>query len=63
MERILVSFIDEILVEIYFNFVIFSPNRPYYFRLGPHTVITFIIMEQLNTAYNKYAGITSGSSL
>jgi len=24
---------------------------PYYFRLGPHTVLTFIFMEQLNSAY------------
>lgn len=36
---------------------------PYYFRLGPHTVITFILMEQLNQAYNKYNGIVGGSSL
>lgn len=27
---------------------------PYFFRLGPHTVITFILMEQLNTAYKSY---------
>jgi hypothetical protein len=46
-----------------FKSFLLPPNRPYYFRLGPHTVITFIIMEQLNTAYNKYAGITGGSSL
>ena len=24
---------------------------PYYFRLGPHTVITFILVEQLKHAY------------
>lgn len=27
---------------------------PYYARLGPHTVLTFIIMEQLNTLYKDY---------
>lgn len=26
---------------------------PYYARLGPHTVLTFIFMEQLNDLYNK----------
>jgi len=26
---------------------------PYYFRLGPHTVLTFIILEQLNAAYRR----------
>ena len=27
---------------------------PYYARLGPHTVLTFIILEQLNKSYKKY---------
>lgn len=44
-------------------FALWKGFWPYYFRLGPHTVITFIIMEQLNTAYNKVNGITGGSSL
>ncbi|KAF7268783.1 mitochondrial 2-oxoglutarate/malate carrier protein-like [Rhynchophorus ferrugineus] len=26
---------------------------PYYFRLGPHTVLTFIFLEQLNSAYRR----------
>lgn len=26
---------------------------PYYFRLGPHTVLTFIILEQMNAAYYR----------
>lgn len=30
---------------------------PYYFRLGPHTVLTFIFLEQMNTAYYRYLGI------
>ena len=24
-------------------------------RLGPHTVLTFVILEQMNSAYFKYA--------
>lgn len=44
-------------------FALWKGFWPYYFRLGPHTVITFIIMEQLNTAYNRVNGITGGSSL
>ena len=28
---------------------------PYYSRLGPHTVLTFIFMEQLNKAYTRFA--------
>lgn len=36
---------------------------PYFCRLGPHTVITFILMEQLNTAYRTYVlGVSGGSS-
>lgn len=27
---------------------------PYYCRLGPHTVITFIVLEQFNNAYTNY---------
>ena len=30
---------------------LWSGFLPYYFRLGPHTVITFILMEQLKQAY------------
>ena len=26
---------------------------PYYMRLGPHTVLTFVILEQLNRAYDQ----------
>jgi solute carrier family 25 oxoglutarate transporter 11 len=26
---------------------------PYYSRLGPHTVITFIVLEEMNNAYNR----------
>ena len=27
---------------------------PYYARIGPHTVLTFIFLEQMNKAYKKY---------
>ena len=27
---------------------------PYYCRLGPHTVITFILMEQMTVAYTQF---------
>ncbi|CAJ0951302.1 unnamed protein product, partial [Mesorhabditis belari] len=27
---------------------------PYYFRLGPHTVLLFIFLEQLNSAYSRF---------
>ncbi|VDL57618.1 unnamed protein product [Hymenolepis diminuta] len=27
---------------------------PYLFRIGPHTVLTFVILEQLNALYNVY---------
>lgn len=36
---------------------------PYFSRLGPHTVLTFIFLEQMNSTYNEhFLGITSGSS-
>lgn len=44
-------------------FALWKGFWPYYFRLGPHTVITFILMEQMNTAYSKYAGLARSSSL
>ena len=34
---------------------------PYYMRLGPHTVITFIFLEQMNAQYKKQIlGVTDG---
>lgn len=39
-----------------------SFNLPTHCRLGPHTVITFIILEQMNMAYkSKVLGVTGGS--
>lgn len=43
-------------------FALWKGFTPYYFRLGPHTVITFIILEQANIAYKKHVlGIDGGS--
>ncbi|KAJ8983645.1 hypothetical protein NQ317_019564 [Molorchus minor] len=35
-------------------FALWKGFAPYYFRLGPHTVLTFIFLEQMNGAYYKY---------
>merc|ERR1711936_1355557 len=43
-------------------FSLWKGFTPYYFRLGPHTVLTFIFLEQANMAYKKYIlGIEGGS--
>ncbi|KAL1395744.1 hypothetical protein pipiens_011031 [Culex pipiens pipiens] len=45
-------------------FALWKGFTAYYARLGPHTVLTFILLEQLNGAYNKHfmggAGPKSG---
>lgn len=35
-------------------FALWKGFTPYYARLGPHTVLTFIFLEQLNASYNKF---------
>lgn len=35
-------------------FALWKGFMPYYFRLGPHTVLTFIFLEQLNASYKNY---------
>jgi solute carrier family 25 oxoglutarate transporter 11 len=35
-------------------FSLWKGFTPYYARLGPHTVLTFIFLEQMNKAYCKY---------
>nr|CAD7204527.1 unnamed protein product [Timema douglasi] len=35
-------------------FSLWKGFTPYYARLGPHTVLTFIFLEQMNIAYNVY---------
>merc|ERR1712013_670104 len=43
-------------------FSLWKGFTPYYFRLGPHTVLTFIFLEQANMAYKKHIlGIEGGS--
>jgi len=43
-------------------FSLWKGFTPYYFRLGPHTVLTFIFLEQMNKAYKSYIlGIEGGS--
>lgn len=35
-------------------FALWKGFTPYYARLGPHTVLTFIFLEQMNSMYNTY---------
>lgn len=43
-------------------FSLWKGFTPYYFRLGPHTVLTFIFLEQMNIAYKLHVlGIEGGS--
>lgn len=35
-------------------FSLWKGFTPYYARLGPHTVLTFIFLEQMNAAYQRY---------
>merc|ERR1719384_1051848 len=43
-------------------FSLWKGFTPYYFRLGPHTVLTFIFLEQMNKQYKeKVLGIKGGS--
>lgn len=44
-------------------FALWKGFTPYYCRLGPHTVLTFIFLEQMNSYYNQYVlGTSSGGS-
>lgn len=44
-------------------FALWKGFTPYFCRLGPHTVLTFIFLEQMNNAYNLYVlGTTGGGS-
>lgn len=40
-------------------FSLWKGFTPYYFRLGPHTVLTFIFLEQLNRLYKEFAASKS----
>lgn len=46
----------DVLVKVVRNegfFALWKGFTPYYARLGPHTVLTFIILEQMNTTYKQ----------
>ncbi|XP_023015568.1 mitochondrial 2-oxoglutarate/malate carrier protein [Leptinotarsa decemlineata] len=46
----------DVLVKVVKNegpFALWKGFFPYYFRLGPHTVLTFIFLEQMNSFYYK----------
>lgn len=44
-------------------FALWKGFTPYFARLGPHTVLTFIFLEQINAYWRAYSGSTSGSGL
>lgn len=47
----------DVIIRVSRNEGIFSLWKgffPYYSRLGPHTVLTFVFMEQLNNFYKIY---------
>lgn len=53
-----ISFLKKIFTEIIKNEGVLSLWKgftPYYARLGPHTVLTFIFLEQFNKMYRNYA--------
>ncbi len=43
-------------------FSLWKGFTPYYFRLGPHTVLTFIFLEQMNAAYKRHVLGLKGAS-
>lgn len=43
-------------------FSLWKGFTPYYMRLGPHTVLTFIILEQMNGLYFKFVLKSEGHS-
>jgi len=48
----------DVLAKVVRNEGVFSLWKgfvPYFFRLGPHTIITFVILEQLNNLYKNYS--------
>lgn len=48
----------DVFVKIIKNegvFALWKGFTPYYARLGPHTVLVFIFLEQFNALYKRYA--------
>lgn len=56
----------DVIVKVIKNeglFKLWKGFVPYYCRLGPHTVLTFIFLEQINSFYSRYfLGQSGGSS-
>lgn len=51
------SFLQDVLIRVIKNegfFSLWKGFTPYYARLGPHTVLTFIFLEQMNQYYKQY---------
>jgi len=45
-------------------FALWKGFTPYFMRIGPHTVLTLVFLEQMNAAYFRYVlGVTGTSSL
>ena len=54
----------DVLAKIVKNeglFALWKGFTPYYFRVGPHTVLTFIFLEQMNVTYNRVVLGKTGS--
>lgn len=48
----------DVLMKVVRNegfFSLWKGFTPYFMRLGPHTVLVFIFLEQLNALYKNYA--------
>jgi len=56
-EHVLIVSQQDVLMKVVGKegfFSLWKGFTPYYARLGPHTVLTFIFLEQMNAAYYKY---------
>ncbi|XP_063918842.1 mitochondrial 2-oxoglutarate/malate carrier protein-like [Zophobas morio] len=54
----------DVLAKIVKNeglFALWKGFTPYYFRVGPHTVLTFVFLEQMNVTYNRVVLGKTGS--
>jgi len=58
--------LQDVLVKVVRNegfFSLWKGFTPYYARIGPHTVLTFIFLEHMNKMYYKYVlGIKDGKT-
>lgn len=56
-QYMLFSYSQDVLVRVIKNegfFSLWKGFTPYYARLGPHTVLTFIFLEQMNQYYKAF---------